>query len=221
MPCLSRVLLVPVACALFLTPSAPVFALDAPSEQDGPGHDQAVQAPAGKFVQDLGEHAIKIISNKQFTSQQRNAEFAKVLNESFDLKTIGRFVIGRTWNIATLDQQNEYMKLFQALVIKNYGDRMTLAAGEKFQVVGARAESDNDTTVNSQITHSDGSKPTCIDWRVRQKDGKLAIIDVVVAGVSLSVTQRQEYGSIIQNNGGQIDGLLESMRSELNDGSKI
>jgi len=72
-----------------------------------------------------------------------------------------------------------------------------------------------DTTVLSQITHPDGSQPTAIDWRVRQKDGKMGVIDVVVEGVSLSVTQKQEYASVIQNNGGHIDGLLQSMRQQL------
>ena len=60
----------------------------------------------------------------------------------------------------------------------------------------------------SQITHPDASQPTTIDWRVRQQDGKMGVIDVIVEGISLSVTQRQEYASVIQNSGGQIDGLL-------------
>jgi phospholipid transport system substrate-binding protein len=72
-----------------------------------------------------------------------------------------------------------------------------------------------DTTVLSQITHPDGSQPTAIDWRVRQKDDKLGVIDVVVEGVSLSVTQKQEYAAVIQNNGGQIEGLLQTMRQQL------
>ena len=217
MPFLSRRFLMAACAAFCLCLAAPssVGAVDAPEAPDAQ-HDQNAASPPGKFVQTLGERAIKIISNKQLSPVQRNTEFAKVLNDSFDLKTIGRFVIGRTWNSATPDQQNEYMNLFQALVIKNYGDRMTLAAGENFQVIGSRSESDNDTTVNSQISHSDGSKPTDIGWRVRQKDGKQAIIDVIVEGVSLSVTQRQEYGSIIQNSGGQIDGLLQTMRTQLN-----
>jgi phospholipid transport system substrate-binding protein len=178
-------------------------------------HDQAIQQPAGKFVQDLGDRAIKIIADKQMPADQRNAEFSKILGDSFDLHTIGRFVIGRSWNSATPAQQSEYMDLFKALVIKNYGSRMTLYTGEGFQVTSVRPESDMDTTVSSQITHPDGSDPTTIDWRVRNKDGKLGIIDVVVEGVSLSVTQRQEYSSIIQNNDGQIEPLLQMMRDEL------
>lgn len=179
-------------------------------------HEQSLQNPNAKFVQNLGSHAISIIANKKMSPEQRNGEFSKIMNDSFDLKTIGRFVIGRTWNSATPAQQQEYMDLFKALIIKTYGNRLTLYTGEGFEVIGARAESEMDTTVNSQITHPDGSKPTLIDWRIRTKDGKMGVIDVVVEGVSLSVTQRQEYTSIIQNNGGQIDALLKEMRNELN-----
>ena len=213
MPRMFRPILLVTSLAVFAVPMvAPVQSLAADASSV---HEQATQSPVGKFVQDLGDRAIKIISNKQLSSEQRNAEFSKVLNDSFDLKTIGRFVIGHAWNTATPSQQAEYMDLFKALVIKNYGDRMTLATGENFQVTGIRPESDMDTTVLSQITHPDGSQPTTIDWRVRQKDGKIGVIDVIVEGVSLSVTQRQEYAAVIQNNGGQIDGLLQVMRNQL------
>jgi phospholipid transport system substrate-binding protein len=107
------------------------------------------------------------------------------------------------------------MKLFEALVIKTYGNRLTLYTGEGFSVTTTRQESEKDTIVNSQITHPDGSTPTTIDWRVRNRNGKLGVIDVVVEGVSLSVTQRQEYAAVIQSNGGQIDGLLDTMRRQL------
>jgi phospholipid transport system substrate-binding protein len=178
-------------------------------------HDEAIKTPIGKFVQDLGDNAIGAIANKSLTHEQRSDKFREILRNSFDLMTIGRFVIGRSWNAATPEQQKEYMRLFQELVIKTYGDRMTLYTGEGFVVTGVRPESEKDTIVNSQITHPDGSEPTTIDWRVRNRDGKLGVIDVVVEGVSLSVTQRQEYASVIQNNDGQISALLDKMRQEL------
>jgi len=216
MPRMLRSLVLAFSLALFAAPTviSSAFADDALGGATQT-HDQALQTPPGKFIQSLGDRAIAIIANKQMPQQQRNVEFSKILSDSFDLKTIGRFVIGRTWNTATPAQQTEYMDLFKALVIKNYGDRMTLYTGEGFKVIGTRPESEMDVTVLSQITHPDGSEPTTIDWRVRQKDGKMGVIDVIVEGVSLSVTQRQEYSSIIQNNGGQIDALLQMMRDQL------
>lgn len=175
------------------------------------------QNAASKFIQILGDRAISIIASKTITKQQRNDQFKQILSDSFDLKTIGRFVIGRSWNSATPEQQAEYMKLFQELVVKTYGDRMTLYTGEGFKVVSQRDESEQDVIVSSNITHPDGSAPTVIDWRVRNHSGKLGVIDVVVEGVSLSVTQRQEYSAVLQTNGGQIEGLLALMRQRLQD----
>lgn len=175
----------------------------------------AIGSPAGKFIQSLGDRAIGVIADAKNTQQQRADKFREILIDTFDLPTIGRFVIGRYWNTATPEQQKEYMRLFGDLVIRTYGDRLTLYTGEGFVVTGARQESEKDTIVTSQITHPDGSQPTSIDWRVRQRDGKLGVIDVMVEGVSLSVTQRQEYAAVVQNNGGQIEGLLSLMRNQL------
>ncbi len=208
-------------CALALVslfvvaPSVSPFAQDAALSAAAKTHDAAIQTPQGRFIQDLGNNAIKIVANKKFTDEQRQEAFSAMLNDGFDLRTIGRFVIGRTWNTATPEQQAEYMDLFKSLVLRTYGSRMALYTGEGFEVVGTRPESELDTTVLSQITHPDGSQATKIDWRVRQKDGKMGVIDVVVEGVSLSVTQKQEYASVIHNNGGRIDGLLQMMRKQV------
>lgn len=167
------------------------------------------------FIQGLGDKAIYLLANKQFTPEERDAEFKKLLQETFDLNTIARFVIGRSWRSATEEQQKEYMHLFEALVIKTYSDRFALYTGEGFKVRSSTPEGEKDTVVNSDITHPDGTPPTSVTWRVRQKDGKLGVIDVIVEGVSMSVTQRQEYASVIQRNGGDINALLDLMRQRV------
>ncbi|MDD3288063.1 MAG: ABC transporter substrate-binding protein [Alphaproteobacteria bacterium] len=173
-----------------------------------------------QFIQNLGDQAVSILADKSITVEQRNEKFRGMLRDSFDLLTIGRFVIGRAWNSATPDQQKEYVSLFESLVIKTYSDRFSLYTGEGFKARLSRSEGDKDFIVSSDITHPDGSPPTTVDWRVRLKNGKLGILDVVVEGVSMSVTQRQEYSSIIQRNGGDIEGLLVEMRNRVNAPSK-
>ena len=188
----SRLILMALAAGLLL---APCFAHAAANGAHG--NTEAAATPVGKFVQSIGDRAISILKNKNLADTQRMQDFRQILRDSFDLRTIGRFVIGRSWNLATPGQQKEYMRLFEDLVIKNYGDQLALYAGEGFQVSGARPESEHDFLVKSQIVHPDGSQPTEVDWRVRERDGKFGVIDVVVEGVSLSVTHRQEYASII------------------------
>ncbi len=180
---------------------------------------QALGTPAGKLIQNLGDKAISVIANSSLSEDQRESKFRELLRNSFDLMTIGRFVIGRSWNAATPEQQKDYMHLFEELVVKTYASRLTIYTGEGFRVTSERPEGDKDFIVNSQITHPDGSEPTEIDWRVRQKSDKLGIIDVMVEGVSLSVTQRQEYAAVIQRNGGDIGPLLDLMRQRLQEPS--
>ncbi len=177
--------------------------------------DAAAMLPAGKFVQDLSSRAMAAISNKGLSQEQRTAQYRNILHDSFDMQTIGRFVIGRSWNAASPEQQQEYMKLFEALVTKMYGDRLNFYNGENFVVKSTRPESDQDFIVTSDITHPDGSSPTTVDWRVREKNNKYAVIDVMIEGVSQSLTQRDEYSSIIQRDGGKLDGLLALMRQRL------
>lgn len=176
----------------------------------------ALSSPAAKYVQDVANRAIGILSDKSLAPEQHTQDYHAILHDSFDLPTIGRFVIGRSWNSATPEQQKEYMTLFEELVVKIYADRLTSYKGENVRVTGARQENDKDSVVSSEIVHpSTGAPPTHMDWRVRQKGDKFAIIDVVIEGVSQSVSQREEYAAVINRDGGKIDGLLAQMRTQL------
>ncbi len=179
----------------------------------------AKATPQGKLIQNLGDRAIAILADKNLNVEQRNNQFRDMLRNSFDLMTIGRFVIGRSWNAATPDQQKEYTKLFEELVVQTYSDRFALYTGEGFRVVSIRIEGEKDVVVNSEITHPDGSAPTTVDWRVRQRGDKMGIIDVVVEGVSMSVTQRQEYAAVIQDGG--FESLLTMMRQRVQEATPV
>ena len=174
---------------------------------------QAQQAPEGKFIQALGDKAIDIAKDKSLTTAQEDDRYRALLNEAFDMKTIGAFAIGRAWLHITPEQKREYLELFKDRVLKIYGGRMRFYNGEKFQVTDVRPQNDRDAIVSSRIMHIDGSAPTPMDWTVRrEKNGTLAIIDVSVAGVSQSVTQRAEFSSILLRNNDDFNVLLDAMR---------
>lgn len=165
------------------------------------------------FIQSLGDNAIEILTNKKVTQEKRSSLFHKLMRSSFDLKTIARFVLGRNWRAASVEERKEYLDLFESLVVKTYSDRFALYTGEGFKVVSSKKEGKKDFVVNSQITRQNGAPATSVAWRVRNKKGKRSIIDVMVEGVSMSVTQRQEYSSVIRRNGGEIKALLDMMRA--------
>jgi phospholipid transport system substrate-binding protein len=215
-----RTILILAAAGLLSLPvliAAPAAFADPPSMPNMANTpEDAQKTQDGKFIQDLGNNAIANIQNSSLSQEERNDKYRELLNNAFDMKNIAHFVIGRAWDRAPPQQQQEYLDLFNKIVLKTYGDRLNLYSGENFQVTGVRPESDKDSIVSSQITHPDGSAPTKIDWRVRLKDGNKPMVeDVVVEGVSQSVTQRDEYSSIVQQDGGKLDNLLNLMRQQL------
>ena len=164
------------------------------------------------FVQGLGEKALSILADKSISETQAKITFKKMMNDNFDLPAIGRFVLGRYWHSATPAQQQEYNTLFHRMVEKIYTDRFSLYSGETFKVTGSRADpSGGDTMVISQVVRPQGP-PVNVEWRVRQVNGQPKILDVVVEGVSMSVTQRAEFASVIQRGGGNLEALLQMMR---------
>src|SRR5580692_9434130 len=90
---------------------------DAETQQSSTAQSaQNTSGPAEKFVQDLGDKAVRIIADKNLSPAQRSQKYDGILREAFDLPTIGKFVLGRAWKTATPQQQQEYMKLFEATV---------------------------------------------------------------------------------------------------------
>jgi len=170
----------------------------------------AAQDP-NAFITNLGTQAIQVMG-PSMPAPQRLARFRELLRDYFDVNGIGQFVLGRYWRTATPQEQQEFLKLFQEYVAQAYSGRLGEYAGEPFRVVGNRPNGD-EIIVSSQVVRS-GGNPIQIDWYVVNQGGKPKIADVYVAGVSMKVTQRDEFASIIQRDGGKIDGLLNRLRQK-------
>jgi phospholipid transport system substrate-binding protein len=179
-----------------------------------PAPAQELAKDAGAFVQSLGDQAIKIITDKGLNAADREKKFHAMFVESFDVPAIGRFVLGRYWRTASDAQKSEFLKLFEDMIVKTYNNRFTEYKGEQFAVTGSRADGDS-AMVTTNVMRPGANQPVKVDWRVLKPQGKLKIVDVIIEGVSMSVTQQQEFGSVIQRNGGQIDSLLSSMRERI------
>jgi phospholipid transport system substrate-binding protein len=186
------------------------LALTAPLGRADPASDQAQ-----KFIEGLADKAVAALTDPKVPRAERETRARVLLNDNFAVATIGQWVLGRYWRSAAPQEKQEYLALFEDLIVTTYVDRFTRYAGEKLSVIGASAaDSGGDVIVSSQINRP-GSQPVDVGWRVRTKDGTSKVVDVYVEGVSMGQTQRSEFGSIIQNNGGQISALLEEMRRRL------
>ena len=161
------------------------------------------------FVKALGDRAIMVLSDESSTPESRKIEYRRLLNEGFAINTIGRFALGRYWGAATADDRAEYLDLFRAFVLDTFAERLDSFTGEAFEVIESRSLDDKDTMVSTEIGGESG--PTIrVDYRVRSHDGTHKIIDVMVEGVSLIVTQRSEFASVINREG--FEGLMARLR---------
>ena len=166
---------------------------------------RAADEPAA-FIQSLGDQAIQILQNKQMGQKEREAQFSKLFTEGFDVAEIGKFVLGRYWNVATPTQQQDYIKLFGTYVVAVYANRFSQYSGEKFTVAASQATPDG-ASVPSQIIRPNGGPPINIVWKIAKEGSGYKIRDVVAENLSMTVTQRAEFSSVVERGGGGAAGI--------------
>ncbi len=204
----------------FILACAALLAFAGTATLPSAGRADARSDAAAKFVQDLGARAIDVLVKPQLAREESMRRFRVLLNEGFDVPYISRFVLAQYWRAATPQQQQEYGTLFERLIVQVYADRFAQYSGknldvnETLKITDSRPEGDTDSIVSSQIIRPD-APPVAVDWRIRNRDGKQKVIDVAVEGVSMSVTQRSEFSSVIQRGGGQIEALLQTLRQRV------
>ena len=167
---------------------------------------------ASKFIEELSSKASSTLNSGGLTLNQKEAEVRKLLSESFDLKLIGRFVLGRAWKKSSREQRVQYLGLFKQFVLRTYSRRLGGYTGQRFNVVNAKNFGKQDVLVTTKISRPSGP-PIEARWRVRLRKQKHKIIDVMVAGVSMTQTQKSEFRSVVKRQG--VSGLIETLRLQV------
>src|SRR5258706_8013238 len=171
-----------------------LFAVAWGAATPGPSAAQDLTKEAGAFVQSLGDQAIAIITDASLSVGDREKRFHEMFVGSFDVPAIGRFVLGRYWRTASDPQKAEFLKLFEDMIVKTYNNRFKDYKGEQFVIAGARPDGDSAMVSTNVVSAQERSvQPVKVDWREIKIDGKPKIVDVVIEGVSMSVTQQQEF----------------------------
>ena len=166
---------------------------------------------AEAFIADLADTAIGFLSDDKLSTNSKEDHFATLLSNRFDMRSIGRFAMGRYWRTATKAQQQEYLTLFNDMIVKVYSRRFSDYQGQAIEVTSSRPEGRRDILVASIIKQDNGPNIS-LDWRLRAgKDGKLKVIDVIVEGVSMALTQRSDFASVIQRGGGDVNILISHL----------
>lgn len=174
--------------------------------------------PSSEFIRSLAERAITTLTTEGKTTEMRRDQFRDLFREGFAINGIARFVLGRYWRRASEDDRIEYLALFEDVIVNTWADRFSSYSGEKFTVQNAvdapSAHEAERVAIVRSLFFSDPQTPIRIDWRVASRGDIYKITDVMVEGISMANTQRDEFASVIRNNSGQIDALLEILRKK-------
>lgn len=173
-------------------------------------------ANATKFVDKVASQGMATIKQKQagkLSEEQARIDFRKILNDAFDVSTIAKFTLGKYWRVATPAQQQEYTQLLKTGILDKYADRVLSYSGNGYKTNQAKAVNDTDYNVAMTLDRAN-EPPVDLVWRVRRIDGEFNVIDLSVEGISMSVTHRSDFASLIERNGGQVEALLKALRTK-------
>ena len=168
--------------------------------------------PAG-FVQDFSAKAVAVLGDQSLSPDRKAQEVRRLLTEGFDVPRIARFVLGRYWAKTTAEQRAEYERLFEDYILVTYWRKLDSYSDEKIEVKNVRRKNDRIATVSTRMMRGEG-EPILLDWRLLRVDGQWRIVDFVVEGMSMALSQRSEFAAVVRANGGQIDSLIQALREK-------
>ena len=165
------------------------------------------------FVQELVDDAVKTLSDTSLTKEEKDEAIEKIALENVDIKALGLYTLGNIRKDLDEDTINKYQELFQKYFLKSLTSRLNDYSSQKFEVFDSDQKSSNYTIVNSKIPESLKSPEIKIDWRVYTKNPEKPLIrDLIVEGLSLARTQKEEFASILNSNNNDINALIQKLR---------
>ena len=176
------------------------------------GAMQALGAALGPkaFVEQFSDSAISTLRDPSLEQRERQTELEQLLRQGFNLDRISKLVLGRHWRTANDQDRQAYSNLFERFVLTTYGRRLNAYSDQTIRVDSARPLKRG--VMVATFIEGNGS-PIRVDWRLQERDQSWQIVDLVVEGVSLVVTQRNEFAAIIEREGGQLKPLIEHLRA--------
>jgi len=168
----------------------------------------------GSYVMEITETAINTLTNKSVDQNKKEAQFGKLFDKNFDVPSISRFVLGKYWKQASLDQKKNFIKAFRNYIVKTYSSRFNEYSGEQLKLVGFKNESNPKIFLVHTILERQDAPAIKVDWRIGKKKDRFVILDIIIEGISLAITQRSEFVSVIDQNEGNIDQLISILKEK-------
>ena len=175
--------------------------------------ESAAEDPTGaeEFVRQLANDAIGILNDTMLTQDERDEAFRSLLKDGFALDYVSRLVLGRHGRTASKAQMAEFDRVFPEYILRIYSSRLTTNGDEEISVDGTTPAGKRDIYVRSKIIRPDGP-PLAADWRVRRIKEKFKVIDLKIEGISMVITQRDEFLAKIASSG--LDSLIADLKRQ-------
>lgn len=171
---------------------------------------------AENFIKKVTQQGIEELINSGVSEAEKQKRFTKLFNDDLDLDFIGKFVLGRYWKTSTPKQRTDFIYAYRKLNIQTWSARFNEFKGKHFEFLGTESSKSADQIfVNTQVP-MDGGAPASVKWRVKETNGRLRIVDIIIENVSLAQTARSEYTAYIKKSPNGIDGLIADLQGKLN-----
>ena len=175
-------------------------------------YSNSIANVSANFINDITDRASNILSSKD-TREVKIQKLIKIGENSVDIDGIGFYTLGKHRKILNDDQKDEFKKIFREYFLKSFSTRLVEYNEAKIVVISENVKNDKYTIVKSKLLATSNRPEVAIDWRVYTKNpSKPLIRDLIIEGLSLARTQREEFNSIITNNGGDISALFTSLK---------
>ncbi len=170
---------------------------------------------ASEFITSLSNEASNILSGK-LSDDEKIIRLKEIGERSVDIKGVGFYTLGKYRKTLTDDQKKQYEELFKAYFLKSFSGRLVGYSDAKIAVISEEIKNEKYTIVYSKLIGTSERPEIKIDWRVYTKNPENPLVrDLVIEGLSLARTQKEEFNSIISNNDGSIEALFENLNKFL------
>jgi phospholipid transport system substrate-binding protein len=172
---------------------------------------------ATDFIRQMGDRAVATVNDQGLSDAARAKRFGSIFREAFAVPVIGRFVLGQYWRRTSDTERKEYLQVFSDYVVQTYSERFSGAVGVKFTVGQPKPVGEGETLVPTQIIRP-GAQPIEVQWRVKHMPAGYKIVDVIFGGVSMLISEREQFAAIINQNGGKVAGLIQALKQKTGKG---
>ena len=168
------------------------------------------QSAALEFVQKTADDVITNVLTTKDSEAVKAKKFEDTFIKALDIPYIAKFVLGRYWKTASHTDKTDFVEAFKIMLIRSWSEKFALYKGQKIEFFDVTpAPNKNQYFVNSKI--QDGANPIVVLWRLLDKDGQYKIIDVVIEGVHMATSYRNEYTAYLQNH--TLEELIEALKN--------